>query len=73
MVEKAHAAGGVVYHDVTERKWALKALESGVDGLICVNARAGGHAGRLSPEQLFEELADLRVPLICAGGVGGEA
>ncbi|HEY3446583.1 MAG TPA: nitronate monooxygenase [Myxococcales bacterium] len=73
VVEKVHAAGGVVYHDVTERKWALKALEGGVDGLICVNGRAGGHAGRLSPEQLYSDLADLKVPLVCAGGVGGEA
>jgi nitronate monooxygenase len=32
-----HAAGGVVYHDVTERKWADKGLEGGVDGLIAVN------------------------------------
>jgi len=68
--EKAHAAGGVVYHDTTERKWALKALENGVDGLICVNSRAGGHAGPLSPRQLFDDLAPLGVPLVSAGGVG---
>jgi len=67
-----HGAGGTVYHDVTERKWALKALDEGVDGLICVNQRAGGHAGQRSPEQLVEELGDLGVPLICAGGIGDE-
>lgn len=71
VVEKVHAAGGVVYHDVTERKWALKALDGGVDGLICVNDRAGGHAGARAPRVLREELADLGVPLICAGGIGG--
>ncbi|MCB9568636.1 MAG: nitronate monooxygenase [Myxococcales bacterium] len=70
VVDKVHAVGGVVYHDVTERRWALKALEHDVDGLICVNARAGGHAGSKTPEALFAELADLGVPLICAGGVG---
>lgn len=70
VVEKVHAVGGVVYHDVTERKWALKAIESGVDGLICVNNEAGGHAGTLSPEELLTEMGDLGVPLICAGGVG---
>lgn len=70
IVEKVKAAGGYVYHDVTERKWALKALEHGVDGLICVNNRAGGHAGKLSPEQMWEDLHDLGVPLICAGGIG---
>jgi nitronate monooxygenase len=72
VVRAVHAAGGVVYHDVTERKWAQKALEHGVDGLICVNGRAGGHAGSRSPEALYDELADLGVPLVCAGGVGDE-
>lgn len=70
VVDKVKAVGGHVYHDVTERKWALKALENGVDGLICVNNRAGGHAGQLSPEELWRDLQDLGVPLICAGGVG---
>jgi nitronate monooxygenase len=72
VVEKVHAAGGLVYHDVTERKWALKALDADVDGLICVNNRAGGHAGTRSPEELFKELSDLGKPLVCAGGVGDE-
>ena len=70
VVDKVHAVGGVVYHDVTERKWAMKAIESGVDGLICVNNEAGGHAGSLSPETLLTEMGDLGVPLICAGGIG---
>jgi nitronate monooxygenase len=73
VVERMHAAGGVVFHDVTERKWAEKALAEGVDGLICVNRRAGGHAGRLSAEELLESLGDLGVPLVCAGGLGDEA
>lgn len=73
VVDKVHAVGGVVYHDVTERKWAERGLAGGVDGLICVNSRAGGHAGTRTPEALYEELADLGVPLICAGGVGDEA
>ncbi len=72
VVEKVHAAGGIVYHDVTERKWASIALDSGVDGLICVNNRAGGHAGTLSPKELYAELSDSGVPLICAGGVSDE-
>src|SRR4028118_1667214 len=73
VVEKAHAAGGRVYHDVTDRRWALKGLEAEVDGLIAVNDRAGGHAGPKNAEDLYEELHDLGVPLICAGGVGDEA
>ncbi|HRI07147.1 MAG TPA: nitronate monooxygenase [Nannocystaceae bacterium] len=70
VVDKVHAVGGIVYHDVTERRWAEKALEHGVDGLICVNDRAGGHAGARPPADLYAELRGLGVPLICAGGVG---
>jgi len=73
VVKAVHEVGGVVYHDVTERKWALKALEHGVDGLICVNARAGGHAGAKPAETLYAELQDLGVPLVCAGGIGSPA
>lgn len=70
VVDRVSAAGGIVYHDVTERKWARKGLDGGVQGLIAVNNRAGGHAGPASAEQLFDELAGFGVPLICAGGVG---
>jgi nitronate monooxygenase len=72
VVERAHAVGGQVYHDVTERKWAVKALEEGIDGLIAVNCRAGGHAGPKGAEVLYEELADLGAPVVCAGGIGSE-
>lgn len=68
--ERVHAAGGHVYHDVTERKWALKGRDAGVDGLIAVNRRAGGHAGPADAEALYAELADLGLPLVCAGGIG---
>jgi nitronate monooxygenase len=71
VVEKVHAVGGTVYHDVTGRKHAQKAIDEGVDGLICVNSRAGGHAGEKTPIQLLDELGDLGVPLVCAGGIGG--
>ena len=72
VVDRVAEYGGIVYHDATERKWAMKALDAGVDGLIAVNNRAGGHAGRLSAEQLLDELGDLNLPLICAGGIGDE-
>ncbi len=70
VTDRIHAAGGVVYHDVTGRGFARKAAEAGVDGLICVNSDAGGHAGRRSAERLFEEMSDLDLPLVCAGGIG---
>ncbi len=73
VVERVHEAGGVVYHDTTERKWAEKGLEGGVDGLICVNNRAGGHAGEVNARGLFDALRDLGVPLVCAGGISTAA
>ncbi|HET9386932.1 MAG TPA: nitronate monooxygenase [Gemmatimonadales bacterium] len=72
VVDRVASLGGVVYHDVTERKWAEKALAGGVHGLIAVNSRAGGHAGPKTAEQLYAELADLGVPVVCAGGIGDE-
>jgi len=69
VVDRVTAVGGVVYHDVTDRRWALKGLESGVHGLIAVNRRAGGHAGEKSLEGLIAEVGDLGVPVIAAGGI----
>jgi nitronate monooxygenase len=73
VVDRMSQVGGFVYHDVTERRWAQKAIQGGVHGLIAVNNVAGGHAGRLSPEALFDQLNDLGLPVICAGGVGDPA
>jgi len=71
VVNKASQVGGIVFHDATNAKHAKKALDNGVDGFICVNNRAGGHAGELSPQSLYDEIAPLGKPMICAGGVGG--
>jgi len=73
VVERVSPTGGLVYHDVTERKWAEKGLAGGVHGLIAVNNRAGGHAGGKSPEALLEELQGFGVPVVCAGGIGDAA
>jgi nitronate monooxygenase len=70
VVRKVHPLGGKVYHDVTERRWAEKGIESGVDGLIGVNRRAGGHPGPHPMEALMDELGDLGLPVVCAGGIG---
>ena len=67
--DRVHAAGGVVYHDVTERNGPRRRSPAASDGLIAVNNRAGGHAGGKSPANLFDELA-LRRAARFAGGVG---
>ena len=68
--KRVHDAGGFVYNDITSREWAKKSIDGGVDGLICVNDRAGGHLGLKSMEVMFGELHDLGLPLVCAGGIG---
>ncbi|MBA3853134.1 MAG: 2-nitropropane dioxygenase, partial [Gemmatimonas sp.] len=50
--------------------WAQKGVDGGVDGLVAVNKLAGGHAGRLAPEALLNELAPFGLPVVSAGGVG---
>src|SRR6185503_16813658 len=70
VVDRVGQVRGVVYHDVTERRWAQKGLDAGVHGLIAVIDRAGGHAGPLSAAKLLDDVADLGLPVVCAGGVG---
>ena len=56
LVDAVHSYGGKVFHDVTNRRHAEKAAGAGVDGLICVCAGAGGHAGVLNPMPFVAEM-----------------
>lgn len=57
VVDAVHSYGGLVFHDVINRRHAEKAAEAGVDGIIAVCAGAGGHAGTMSPFALIPEIA----------------
>ena len=70
VVKVAKEHGIVVYHDVPNKKVALAMRDSGVDGLNCINWRGGGQTGIQAAEQFMEELHDINIPLICAGGIG---
>lgn len=59
VVDAVHSYGGLVWHDVTNRRHAEKAIEAGVDGLICVSAGAGGHAGMLNPMPFLSEVRSM--------------
>ncbi|WP_345790852.1 NAD(P)H-dependent flavin oxidoreductase [Neobacillus drentensis] len=48
VVEIVHEYGGLVFSDVSDLKFAKKAAEAGVDGLILVASGAGGHAGQIN-------------------------
>ncbi|WDI31706.1 nitronate monooxygenase family protein [Hyphococcus flavus] len=56
--EAIHSYGGIVLHDVINNTFARKAIEKGADGLICVAAGAGGHAGVQSPFALVQEIRE---------------
>lgn len=56
LVDAVHSYGGLVFHDITQRRHAEKAAEAGVDGLILVSAGAGGHAGVVNPLALVAEV-----------------
>lgn len=56
LVDAVRSYGGKVFHDVTNRRHAEKAVGAGVDGLICVCAGAGGHAGVLNPMPFVAEM-----------------
>ena len=70
IAKRVHEYGGIVFHDVVRVRHAEKALEAGVDGIILVCAGAGGHAGRLSPFALTNEIRRFfDGPLILAGAI----
>lgn len=48
VVEEVHAYGGIVLADVNSVKFARKAADVGVDGLVLVAAGAGGHTGQMT-------------------------
>jgi nitronate monooxygenase len=65
-----HGWGGIVMHDVISNFFARKAIEKGADGLIPVAAGAGGHAGRLSPFAMVQELREwFEGPIALSGSI----
>ncbi|MBT8147949.1 MAG: nitronate monooxygenase family protein [Gammaproteobacteria bacterium] len=65
-----HSYGGICLHDVINNRFAHKAIEKGADGLICVAAGAGGHAGTLSPMAFIQEVREwFDGPVLLSGSI----
>jgi nitronate monooxygenase len=65
-----HSWGGIALHDIINDRFARKAVEKGADGLIAVASGAGGHAGRLSPFALVQEIREwFDGPLALSGAI----
>jgi nitronate monooxygenase len=70
IAKRVHDYGGIVFHDVVRVRHAEKALEAGVDGIILVCGGAGGHAGRINPFALTNEVRRIfDGPLVLAGAI----
>lgn len=70
VVEIAHQYGGVVFSDVINVKFAKKAIEKGVDGLVLVCSGAGGHGGTYSPFAFIHEVKTFwDGPVVLAGAM----
>ena len=68
--QAVHGWGGITLHDIINDRFARKAVDKGADGVIAVAAGAGGHAGRLSPFALIEEIRQwFDGPLILSGAI----
>ena len=68
--DSIHGYGGIVLHDIINNSFAHKAIDKGADGLICVAAGAGGHAGTLSPFALVHEIREwFQGPLALSGAI----
>ncbi len=65
-----HGWGGITLHDIIDDRFARKAIEKGADGLIAVATGAGGHAGRLSPFAIVQEIRQwFDGPLALSGAI----
>jgi nitronate monooxygenase len=70
LVSEVHDYGGVVFHDVVNRRHAEKAAANGVDGLVLVCGGAGGHAGTANPFAFISEIRNFfGGAIILSGGI----
>jgi nitronate monooxygenase len=67
-VQRAHAWGGKVIHDVVSIRHAQKAAAAKVDGLILVTSGAGGHTGPLNPFAFISQIREFWDGLLIVGG-----
>lgn len=68
VIERVHAYGGIVLHDVTNAEHAAKAVTAGVDGLIAVCDQAGGHAGKLDAKTLMDQIRSFYSGFVALAG-----
>ena len=74
MIGHAHDAGLKVFHDITNLRFAEKAIAAGADGLTCIGAGGGGHSGTISHLALIRQIRSIYDgTIIMAGAVSDGA
>jgi nitronate monooxygenase len=69
-VDAVHSYGGKVFADVIDTRFAAKAVEAGVDGLVLVAAGAGGHTGQQAGFAFVEEVRQFwQGDIVLGGGI----
>jgi nitronate monooxygenase len=69
-IKRVKDIGLMAWHDVTNVRFAEKALRAGADGLVAIGAGGGGHSGTVSHLALIPKLRKLfDGPLVMAGAV----
>jgi nitronate monooxygenase len=71
LTKRVHDWGGQIFHDVTNLRFAEKAIGAGVDGLNCIGAGGGGHSGTVSHFALIPRVREMfDGTIVMAGAVG---
>jgi nitronate monooxygenase len=68
LTRQVHDWGGIVLHDVTNFRFAERAIAAGVDGLIAIGSGGGGQSGAISPFVLIPRLREMFDGIIVMAG-----
>jgi nitronate monooxygenase len=74
-IARVHDWGAIAFHDVTNMRFADKAIRAGADGLVAIGAGGGGHSGTISHLALIPKLRRIFDGIIVMAGAvtSGEA
>lgn len=71
LIARVHDWGGKVFHDVTNIRFAEKAIEAHADGLTCIGSGGGGHSGLISHLAFVPKVREMfDGTIIMAGCIG---
>ncbi|WP_257351623.1 NAD(P)H-dependent flavin oxidoreductase [Pseudalkalibacillus decolorationis] len=68
VTDVVHGYGGLVFSDVIDLKYARKAVQKGVDGLILVCSGAGGHSGVINQNAFISSVREFWDGIIVLAG-----